>query len=236
MTCTTFTLFMHTLSCCSLLEFIWLSTYTTQMGWCYSALGPPGTCVREWGSTVHRCRISCEAHPIKGGWTASPINRSPFQTALCSPTPGSWQQLAARTGHSSPACQSVHYGAGPGEAWEWNHKRRGLQIWSVMDAVESLLPNHAHLTWKLKAGHTQSRVTHLFNPNYAAGDFVYTIVEILVFIHSWFLLCQVGTAEVMSSVGPVDCQVSPWKVLLLTAIINCNLTNQLQTSLNPLSP
>lgn len=48
--------------------------------------------------------------PLKGGWTASPINRSPFQTALCSPTPGSWQQLAARTGNSSPACQSVHYG------------------------------------------------------------------------------------------------------------------------------
>ncbi len=27
---------------------------------------------------------------------------------------------------------------------------------------------------------------------------MHTIVEILVFIRSWFLLCQVGTAEVMS--------------------------------------
>lgn len=72
-----------------------------------------GTYAQEWGSTVHRCHISCDAHPIKkGGWTAPPINRSPFQTALCSPTPGSWQQLAARTGHSSPTCQSVHYGVG----------------------------------------------------------------------------------------------------------------------------
>lgn len=49
--------------------------------------GPPrrrcrlGTYVRERGSTVHRCHNLCGARPIKGGWTASPINRSLFSSS-----------------------------------------------------------------------------------------------------------------------------------------------------------
>ena len=64
--------------------------------------------------------------PLKEGGQLLQSTDHLFQTALCSPTPGSWQQLVARTGHSSPACQSVHYGAALGEAWEWNDMRRGL--------------------------------------------------------------------------------------------------------------
>lgn len=80
----------------------------------------PGTCGAEWGNAVHRCRISCDAHPIKRGRAVSPINRSPFQTALCSPTLSSWQQLAATTRHSSPA-YTVRYCVG-----------RGLDLWYLL--------------------------------------------------------------------------------------------------------
>lgn len=107
---TTFSLYMHTV----LYFFSSFSSPLTKHRWTgvVTVCWAPGTCVPEWGSVIHRCHISCDAHPIKRGWTASPINRSPFQIALCSPTPGSWQQLAARAGHSSPACQSVHYNVG----------------------------------------------------------------------------------------------------------------------------
>lgn len=48
-----------------------------------------------------------------------------FKQPFVPPTSGSWRQLAARTGHSSPARQLVHYCAGTGETWEWTHKRWG---------------------------------------------------------------------------------------------------------------
>lgn len=77
-------------------------------------LGPSGTCACKWGSTVHRYTTHLKHVPLKEGGQFLQSTDHLFQTALCSPTPDSWQQLAARRGHSSPACQSVHYC----EAWE----------------------------------------------------------------------------------------------------------------------
>lgn len=53
--------------------------------------------------------------PLKEGGQLLQSTDHLLQTGpLFSPIPGSWQQLAGRTGRSSPACQSVHYG----EVWE----------------------------------------------------------------------------------------------------------------------
>lgn len=48
--------------------------------------------------------------PLKEGGQHLQSTDHLFKQPFVSPTPGSWQQLAARTGHSSPGCQSVHYG------------------------------------------------------------------------------------------------------------------------------
>lgn len=68
----------------------------------------------EWG---HKCHTPYEARLVAAGWTASRrstdhLFKQPFvSSALCS-----WQQLAARTGHSSPARQSLQFVAGLWEA------------------------------------------------------------------------------------------------------------------------
>lgn len=122
--------------------------------------GASGTCVCENETTLYTDVTSHVMHiPLKkkgGGWTASPINRSPFQTALCSRP---LRQLAAiscqdRTQQSSlpvsPLWSRVSHGSG------------STSIRSVIDAVESLLPNRTHLIWKLfKACRCQSRATHM---------------------------------------------------------------------------
>lgn len=62
-----------------------------------------------------------------------------------------------------------------------------------MDAVESLLPNHTHLTWKLfKAGHTQSRATHMFSQPKLCyrGTFEY---------HSWDISLHTQLVPALSS-------------------------------------
>lgn len=150
MTCTTFTLFRHTLSSWSS-----FGSPLTQHRWAgVTVHWTPGTCVRERSSTVHRCHISFDAHPIKkeGGQLPQSTDHL-FKQPFVPRPPGSWQQLAARTGHSSPACQSVHYGS------------MGVESQALGNFSRLVIP---------KAG----QHTCLVNTKYATGDFVYAIVEL----------------------------------------------------------
>lgn len=151
----------------------------------------PGTCVPEWGSVICRCHISCDAHPIKGGWTASPINRSPFQTPPLFPDP---RQLAAiscqdRTQQSSSPVSPL--------------RCRTQAVNSICNRCCGISTSKP--TWKLfKPGSKQGKIyTCLANPNYAfwltnfclynilyisyTNDILYIYMYIHVYIAKYFI-------------------------------------------------
>lgn len=108
----------------------------TQMDRCYSSQGgrpppppqPPegGRAVRNAAALYTDATTHVKHVPLKEGGQLLQSTDHLLQTGpLFSPIPGSWQQLAGRTGCSGPACQSVHYG----EVWEPSRCQRPSIRW-----------------------------------------------------------------------------------------------------------